>query len=133
MLDVQHKQKRKELRQSSREVKNDVWKYSQLIVIGLYTVCGYLLDNQDRALRLISVIIIAKWHLHVQVCTFDESTEMKAHCIVIQGMPTGNSRKSRDTMNGHLKTSGHKTFKEITASLLLITEFNEMSMTALQT
>jgi len=31
---------------------------------------------------VISVIIIARWRLHVQVCTFGESTEMKAHCIV---------------------------------------------------
>jgi len=82
---------------------------------------------------VISVIIIARWRLHVHVCTFGESTEMKAHCIVIQGMPTGNSRKSRDTTNGRSKTSGHQAFKEITAGLLLITEFNEMSMTALHT
>jgi len=37
------------LRPSRREVKNDVWKYPQIIVIGLYAVCRYLLDNQDRA------------------------------------------------------------------------------------
>ena len=38
------------LRPSRREVKNDVWKYPQIIVIGLYTVYGYLLDNQDLTL-----------------------------------------------------------------------------------
>ena len=41
------------LRQSRREVKNDVWKYLQTIVIGLYAVCGHLLDNQDRAFHLV--------------------------------------------------------------------------------
>jgi len=38
------------LRPSRREVKNDVWKYLQIIVIGLCAVCGRLLDDQDRAL-----------------------------------------------------------------------------------
>jgi len=37
------------LRPSRREVKNDVWKYLQTIVMRLYAVCGHLLDNQDRA------------------------------------------------------------------------------------
>ena len=37
------------LRPSRREVKNDVRKYLQNIVIGLYAVCGHLLDNQNRA------------------------------------------------------------------------------------
>jgi len=41
------------LRPSRREVKNDVWKYLQIIVIGLCAVCGHLLDNQDRALNLL--------------------------------------------------------------------------------
>ena len=41
------------LRLSRRGVKNDVWKYLQIIVIGLYAVCGHLLDNQDRALVLL--------------------------------------------------------------------------------
>jgi hypothetical protein len=40
------------LRPSRRDVKNHVWKYLQNIVIGLYAVCGYLLDNQDRTLSL---------------------------------------------------------------------------------
>jgi len=32
---------------SRHEVKNDVGKYyRQIVVIGLYTVCGHLLDNQ---------------------------------------------------------------------------------------
>ena len=33
------------LRPSCREVKNDVWKYLQIIVIVLYAACGHLLDN----------------------------------------------------------------------------------------
>jgi len=37
------------LRPSRREVKNDVWKYFQNIVICLYAGCGHLLDNQNRA------------------------------------------------------------------------------------
>jgi len=37
-------------RPSRREVKNGVWKYLQIIVIGLHAVCGHLLDNQDRVL-----------------------------------------------------------------------------------
>jgi len=37
------------LRPSRREVKNDVWKYLQTIVMGLYAVCGHFLDNQDHA------------------------------------------------------------------------------------
>ena len=40
------------LRLCLREVKNDVWKYLKDITFGLYAVCGYLLNNQDRALRL---------------------------------------------------------------------------------
>ena len=39
-------------RLSHREAKNNVWKYLQIIVIGLYAVCGHLLDYQDRALSL---------------------------------------------------------------------------------
>ena len=42
------------LRPSRQEVKHEVWKYIQNIVIGLYAVCGHLLDNQDRTLSLIA-------------------------------------------------------------------------------
>jgi len=38
---------------SRREVKIDVQKYLQTIVMGLYAVCEEKLDNQDRALRLL--------------------------------------------------------------------------------
>jgi len=37
------------LRPSRRELKNDVWKYLQMVVIGLYAVCGHMLDNQVHA------------------------------------------------------------------------------------
>jgi len=40
------------MRLSRREVKNDAWKYLQIIVVGMYAVCRHLLDNQDRALSL---------------------------------------------------------------------------------
>ena len=36
---------------SRPEVKIDVWKYLQTIVMGLYAVCEEKLDNQHRALR----------------------------------------------------------------------------------
>jgi len=38
---------------SRREVKIDVWKYLQTIVMGLYAVCEEKLYNQDRTLRLV--------------------------------------------------------------------------------
>ena len=60
--------------------------------------------------------------------TGDEST----YCIVIQRMPPWNSRKSRTTTNCRSKTSVHKAFKEITAWVLLIVDFNEVNMMALQ-
>jgi len=36
---------------SRQEVKIDVWKYLQTILMGLYAFCEEKLDNQDRALR----------------------------------------------------------------------------------
>ena len=81
-----------------------------------------------------SVIIITSWHLHVQVFVVGESTrDESTYCIVIQRMPTWNSRKSRTTTNCRSKTSVHKAFKEITAWVLLIVEFNEVNMMALKT
>jgi len=55
------------------------------------------------------------------------------YCIVIQRMPTWISRKSQTTTNCRSKTSVHKAFKEITAWVLLIVEFNEVNMVALKT
>jgi len=81
-----------------------------------------------------SVIIITRWHLHVQVFAVGESTgDESTYCIIIQRMPTWNSRKSRSTTNCRLKTSVHKAFKESTAWVQLMVEFNEMNMMALQT
>jgi len=37
--------RRNNFRPSRREVKNDVWKYFQIIVIVLCAFCGHLLDN----------------------------------------------------------------------------------------
>jgi len=81
-----------------------------------------------------SVIIITSWRLHVQVFAVGESTgDESTHCSVIQIMPSWNSRKSQDTTNCRSKTNVHrdKAFKEITAWLLLIIEFNEVNMMAL--
>ena len=81
-----------------------------------------------------SVIIITSWHLHVQVFAVCESTgDERTHCIVIQRMPTWNSRKSHTTTNGRSKASVHKAFEELTAWVLLIVEFNELNMMALKT
>jgi len=81
-----------------------------------------------------SFIIITSWHLHVQVFALGESTgDESTYCIVIQRMPIWNIRKSRSTTNCLSKTSAHKAFKEITAWVLLIVEFNEVNMMALQT
>jgi len=53
-----------------------------------------------------SVIIITSWHLHVQVFAVGEGTEDEGtYCIVIQRMPTWNSRKSRTTTSCRWKTS----------------------------
>ena len=40
------------LRPSCREVKNDVWKYLQTIVMGLYAACEQKLAHPDRVLSL---------------------------------------------------------------------------------
>jgi len=70
----------------------------------------------------------------VQVFAVGESTgDESTYCIVIQRMPTWNSRKSQSTTNCRSKTSVHKAFKEITAWLWSIVEFNEVNMMALET
>jgi len=45
----------KSLRPSHREVKNNVWKYLQTIVICLYAVCEQKLAHPDRVLILLKV------------------------------------------------------------------------------
>jgi len=50
------------MRPSRREVKNDVWKYLQIFVVGMYAVCRHLLDYQDCTLSLYT-----KWSFEMQV------------------------------------------------------------------
>ena len=50
---------------SRQEAKNDVWKYLQTVVMGLYTVSLLFLDNQGCAHSPISVYV----HMYVLVCT----------------------------------------------------------------
>jgi len=65
---------------------------------------------------------------------YRQSTGVEStYCIVIQRMPTWNSRQSRSTTNCRSKNRVHKAFKELTAWVLLIVEFNEVNMMALQT
>ena len=81
-----------------------------------------------------SVILMTSWHLLVQVFAVGESTGNEStHFIGIQRNPTWNIRKSHHTTNCCSKASVHKVFKKITACLLLIIEFNDVNMMALQT
>ena len=72
---------------------------------------------------------------NVQVFVLNESTrDENTHCLVIHRIPTWISWKSQDTTNCGSITSVQKAaIKEISTCLLLIIEFNDVSMMSLQT